>query len=363
MDYTTFDAEDFASNDRFIDWVNKKTPEADRFWATFIVEHPEKHGEIEKARALVISLRRAQETPHNPEQVDAMWLNIAKRVEASGKRSVEMGPLPRRNLVLRYSIAASLALILVSGVYWFLLPFGGAADSYSYFRDVNQPGFIEKLNDTGSPLNVQLEDGTVVTLENNSRLKYKPVYQTDSVREVYLIGEAFFEVVKSSKPFFVHANEVVTEVLGTSFRVTAGQRNVVVSVKTGKVSVYAQAESSSLPDARKHGVVLLPNQQVNYQRSRQSFQKELVEAPEIITPSAVKSRFMFENAPVREVFKTLQDAYGIDIVFNEEIMNHCFITAPLGSEPLFEKLQIICETIGADYDIVDAKIVIISRGC
>ena len=44
-------------------------------------------------------------------------------------------------------------------------------------------------------------------------------------------------------------------------------------------------------------------------------------------------------------------------------MKNCFLTVPLGSEPLFQKLKVICRTIGASYEIIDARIVVSSTGC
>ena len=61
-------------------------------------------------------------------------------------------------------------------------------------------------------------------------------------------GKAFFDIARdTSQPFVVYANETITKVLGTSFTIKAfeGEKDVEVSVKTGKVAVYANV--SSLP--------------------------------------------------------------------------------------------------------------------
>jgi hypothetical protein len=154
-------------------------------------------------------------------------------------------------------------------------------------------------------------------------------------------------------------------VLGTSFRVEAPEEgeNVFVSVKTGTVSVYAAADN--VTNSRKHGgVILLPNQQVHYERKEHLFAKTVVDAPEILGTTVFSQKdFLFDNAPIAEVFNTIESAYGIEIIFNEEVMKNCYITAPLGSESMREKLKIICQTIGASYEIIDANVVINSAGC
>ena len=92
------------------------------------------------------------------------------------------------------------------------------------------------------------------------------------------------------QPFFVYANEVVTKVLGTSFRVKAYDegKDVMVSVREGKVSVYSEKNQSAkqnIIESEVNGVVLMQNQQVLYKRTDDSFNKTLIETPAIVKES------------------------------------------------------------------------------
>jgi ferric-dicitrate binding protein FerR (iron transport regulator) len=285
-----------------------------------------------------------------------MWRKIEHAVELRPVSQTKV----KRNRVLAF---ASVIIFCACGASWFLLQEGNpqhANQNYTYYKKL--PDFVEQVNKTDQPQKVQLQDGSVVVLAAKSSLKYKSDYLNDSTRSVYLMGEAFFDVTKNPyKPFIVHSNELLVKVLGTSFRVSAPENktNVIVSVKTGKVSVYA---NNGLRD-KKDGVILLPNQQVKYEREAQSFEKTLIESPEIVNQTIKEADFLFENTPITEVFKKMESAYGIEIIFNEEIMKKCYLTAPLGSEPMLEKINIICHTIGASYEVIDANIVINSSGC
>jgi transmembrane sensor len=354
MDYTKFNVEDFASNESFIDWVNQSDPEAVKYWDLYISTHPEIRDTVEKARTLVRNLKHAEKTNYEGARVESMWSKIQVAVES---------PVKTRKKISRSQVLTLAAFILVCavGVSWFLQVNNATQrDHYSYHKEL--PDFIEQVNETDQPQQVQLQDGSIVTLAAKSSLKYRADYSDDSTRNVYLSGEAFFDIVKNPyKPFIVRSNEVFVKVLGTSFRVSAPQNGakVVVAVKTGKVSVYAIKGAQD----KKEGVILLPNQQVSYERGDQSFEKTLIDAPEILNKNITQADFVFENTPIAEVFKTMETAYGIEIIFNEEIMKHCYLTAPLGSESMLEKLKIICQTIGANYEIIDANIVIDSSGC
>jgi hypothetical protein len=157
----------------------------------------------------------------------------------------------------------------------------------------------------------------------------------------------------------------VTEVLGTSFKIKADQdgEKVFVTVRTGKVSVYKANTKHPGIDDKTEGVVLLPNQEVVYLTGDQLFEKKIVDLPQLVIPNPAGDNFTFENAPIDDVFTSLEEAYGVEILFDAETMKHCYITAPLGSEPLFEKIKVICQTIGASYEIIDARVVVTSTGC
>lgn len=356
MDYTKFNVEDFASNESFIDWVNQSDPEAVKYWNLYLSTHPEIRDTVEKARILVLNLKHAEKVEYDVAQVDSMWHRIENAVDAP----VQMHQNAWRSRML---IAAALIFICGSISMWFFVQKNDSkqsADYYSYATE--RPDFIEQINKTDQPELVQLQDGSTVMLAAKSSIKYKANYLDDSTRSVYLSGEAFFDVTPNPyKPFIVHSNELFVKVLGTSFRVSApaNNSNVVVAVKTGKVSVYTDHGRGD----KKDGVILLPNQQVNYERKEQSFEKTLIEIPEILNNTIKQNDFVFENAPIAEVFKTIETAYGIEIIFNEEIMKNCYLTAPLGSESMIEKLKIICQTLGASYEIIDANVVINSAGC
>jgi transmembrane sensor len=362
MDYTQFNVEDLASNESFIAWVKRSDPEAVEFWDAYTANHPEIRPTVEKARALVHNLKVAQEIGYDPAQVEAMWRKIEDRIDEQPLMHHPVRPLLRA----RWTVAAACVAFLCAALaFWLAFPaLRGDKPLSGYHRQHSD--FVEQVNETDRPLSIQLADGTTVMLDARSRLKYMPDFLSDSTRQVYLLGNAFFEVVKNPyKPFIVHSNEIDVKVLGTSFRVEAPEngKNVVVSVKTGKVSVYA-AVGEGGGNRQKGGVILLPNQQVRYQRKEHLFEKTLVESPEIVGTAVVPATdFVFDNAPIAKVFRTLESAYGIEILFNEEVMKNCYVTAPLGAESLREKLKIVCQIIGASYEIIDAKVVINSSGC
>ena len=121
---------------------------------------------------------------------------------------------------------------------------------------------------------VALEDSSKVFLDPGAELRFAEHF-TSHKREVYLNGEAFFEVTENpNRPFFVNAGQITTKVLGTSFRVKAPRSGseVEVSVKTGKVSVYESEKEAPIQSSKNgSGVILSPNHQVTFFRKDKLF--------------------------------------------------------------------------------------------
>ncbi|GAB3906207.1 FecR family protein [Larkinella knui] len=354
MEYADFDLEDFLKDASFKHWVYAPTPETDAFWRQFLHRYPEKQQLVDNARMVLRSIDDAvmQDYP-DEEQVGRMFRTIQERIQ----------PAPVRRIPINWRWLAAASLLLGLGLWVYQknrLP-----TQYEQLIDQSATALLEKSNPSDRPLTVRLPDRSTVLLQPNSRISFARHFGQQSKREVYLTGEAFFQVTKNpDKPFFVYADELVTKVLGTSFWIKAVEagKQVVVQVKTGKVSVFARTDSRAnamRANRELEGVVLTPNQQLAFSRDEVRMKKSLVAEPEPIQAQS----FAFKDTPVSRIFSTLEEAYGIDIVYDEELLGNCLLTASLTDEPLFDKLTLLCKGIEGHYEVVDAQIVITAKGC
>ena len=206
---------------------------------------------------------------------------------------------------------------------------------------------------------VALPDGSFVTLAPGATLRYQRAATTGR-RIAYLRGEAFFDVFHDEQhPFSVLTDQVVSTVLGTSFRVraVAGQPDVQVQVRTGAVRVRPRTALAGAAPAA--GIVVRPNQQAVYSPTRRQLWRELVAEPVQLAPQS----FVFIDRPVADVLKTLSAAYGVDIRYDAEELRNCTLNLSLGNEPLFDKLNLVCEALGARYETADGRIVFHGQPC
>lgn len=224
---------------------------------------------------------------------------------------------------------------------------------------------IKVVNSGSTAQKVTLQDGSTVTLEPGGELHYNEKFL--NCREVYLSGDAFFEVIKDPfNPFYVYANEITTKVLGTSFRVKAnqGEKEIVVAVKTGKVSVFAKSVSNSALTKNVQEITLTPNQQAIYKLTEHVVVKKIVEQPQVISVQAgLKDSYV--NEPVVSILNALSESYGVDIRFDRVSLLDCTLTSDIiEGEGLYDQLEIVCNALGGTYKMEnDASIVIEANGC
>ena len=370
MEYPDFTTYDFIEDAHFRRWVRQPDAEVDAFWRSFLARHPEKKPEVIAATDFLLGIEQQVESDSDAAAAGHEEVVFQRIREVIADKS----PLPTRRQLPRWTTwAAAASLLFILG--YFILPPGTLQKqeiSYETNREQATLALTEKVNDSAEPISISLTDGSRISLQPGSRISYAGAFESGSKREVYLSGEAFFEVAKDpDKPFFVYANELVTKVLGTSFNVRAYQNaeDVTVDVRTGRVSVSV-AEKIGAPrqvsPREREGILLLPNQQGVLARKDIRLIKTLVKEPILLSetiPNQPKYSFVFEATSAPEVFKTLARAYGLDIVFDEEQFANCQFTADLTDVPPYEKLDIVCRSIEANYRILDAQIIVDGKGC
>lgn len=369
--YRDFTVEDFVWDNVFRQWVLSPTRETDELWEAWIEKNGDAHDKIQQAKSIVLSLRL-----HEPELSDPEITEIVKntigRIDGFEKYPTFAEPVKQLKTYRFpwFRMAAAVALLLISGWIIYSLSTKKESQQITFEKPIQEDkdSITEKWNASTKPMTVVLEDGSKVTLSARARIRYANKFVA-ARREVYLEGKAFFDITKDAdRPFFVYSNGLVTKVLGTSFTIRAyGNSNeVTVEVKTGRVSVFPQSDpdfEQKTSGRELQGIVLSPNQKIIYSREEVRMVKTLVEKPEIVVPKAEIPQFEFEDTPASDVFATVGKAYGIEILYDAEILKDCPLTATLDNQTLHEKLFIICQAVEASYEIIDGQVVIHSRGC
>ncbi|MES2519491.1 MAG: FecR family protein [Bacteroidota bacterium] len=306
--------------------------------------------------------------------LDDLEKELWKKVKAKSRlpENVLVRPIrwyQQKNL---YRVAASVLILISAGVFLWKQQQDNPVQKNTAITK-RYKSFIHHENNSSVAERVVLPDGSIVTLSAKSAIDY-PEKWVKEKREIFLEGNAFFEVKRNPKqPFLVYTNEIVTKVLGTSFWVKANNpsHEVEVAVVTGKVSVFKQdAKADYISKTIKSGVILTPNQQVSYFPENKVFVTGIVKNPVLIQPEPLRTTqltilpsFKYDETTIAEVLSDLEKAYGIEIIVENEHLNNCPLTADLSESNLYTKLDIICATLKATYEVRGTKILISGKGC
>lgn len=258
-------------------------------------------------------------------------------------------------------VAAAVLLLLGTGLIWLfsVKPEVSTETNVEFTKNI----IIEQYNATNEPMFLTLQDGSSLLLQPGSQISYPTRFEHNE-RKVKLNGEAFFEISKNPhQPFLVYANETVTRVVGTSFRIRAyeDQPEVEIIVRTGQVKVSSTKQH---PNSLVSEIALNPNESIRFVRDEAVFEKTA--KTNLKTEMPIEQlHFEFKDVPVSQIFETIQKAYGLKVHYPEEVLKDCYLSTSLTDEPLPEKLKIIAESLGGQtyFQINNDHITIYSNGC
>lgn len=363
MKYNQYQLTDFLQDDSFVAWTLQQGDYP--HWQQFIDRYPDKRTLVVEAQALIQAIYKAEQEQAPALNKKRIWQSILDKTTPERSQLVDRSARRKERLSVLQGVGFLILAVMGGLIFWSISDRQKTITYADLVNTANQNGqYIEEVNTGDSVKSIKLEDGTTVSLAKGSRLSFPQHFATNK-REVVISGEAFFDVSKDhDRPFYVYANELVTKVLGTSFSVSAldKEKQIMVEVKTGKVSVFKQ-NRIDFYDPETQGLVILPNQKAVLNRDSEGLNRKLVDEPLPVTSEKKALRIKFEDASAVAVLNELERIYEVEIRFNEELLSGCMLSTTLTGESLYSQLDIICQTLGASYKVIDAQIIIESTGC
>ncbi len=307
---------------------------------------------------------------HIPEQSDAQkafraFNRLDARIQeaAAAVKETPVVSMPHRSFLRRYRflLSGAAAVILLTAAWWVLQGIskpGSAAISAPQQEIATLPGSIRKI---------KLPDGSMVWLNEGSKMGYNDAFN-NSVREVWLTGEAYFDVAKNpEKPFIIHAKKVNVKVLGTAFNVRAlpDQSTVETSLVRGSVEVTIDGA----PDTR---YLLKPNQKLVVPADAKDSKtiasavkyyplKKVADehADSLITDvSWIDRKLAFYESNFRDLAVELEKRYHVSFVFRSKAAEELVFTGVFHEQNLQQALHALSLTAPFKYIISDSTVII-----
>jgi len=290
---------------------------------------------------------------------EKLWKKIQTSINEEKETPVKK---LRFSPVLKIAVAAILVGVIALSIYYY---FPTKKESDALAKVKVEKGLEYVKNETSVIKKVLLEDSSTVSLQPGAAIAFPKKFAADK-REVFLEGVAYFKVSKNAeRPFYVYDDNIITQVLGTSFIIKKVDDKIEVDVLTGRVAVY-EKNSENKQTIKQNGVVITPNQKVIYYANNHQFVTALVENPVPVSAEDKKEaviKFVYDDAFVSQVLNDLQNKYNIQIIVENDKINHCFFTGDITEQSLYSKLDLLCQAIRANYEIRGTSIIINGNGC
>lgn len=396
--YLEYTAEEMVDDRDFLVWLNalSKNHELDKL----VRENPSFALKVNQAREM-INMLKVKEEPVMPEDIYAIWEKI-ELFERSNKPKIGI-----RNFqsILKYAAIVVFVLMFSTFGYWkmkqkeekqwFSLQAGKTAqqsrlilssgEEIDLKRDestikVNAQNHAIQINNDstvalsnidnknidvamtqvvvpfGKKSCIELADGTKVWLNAGSKMAF-PDRFTGSKREVFLDGEAYFNVTSDkNKPFYVKTKEIVVRVLGTKFNLSAYQadKEVTTVLVEGKVSMR---ENSGINLFGKE-TLLNSNQKAVFDKTNLTTTVNQEPNAEIFT-AWTDGWFPFSKEPLNNVFKKVERYYNVQFVYSELFPSGDLISGKLDLKDSIEDvMKVLADVAKVTYRIDQKKIFI-----
>jgi transmembrane sensor len=263
----------------------------------------------------------------------------------------------------------------VAAIFIIVIAFAGGFFFKQHSRSVNYGSIVynEITIPFGQKSRLVLSDGTKIWINSGTKLRFPNRFE-NKAREVWLEGEAFFEVAKdASKPFYVHTGDLNIKVLGTTFNVKAyGDDGITeTALVNGHVSIQqvntnGKTESEvKLEPYRKAIYIknesLLNDKEIKKQVSEPlQLCKIIVTGPVNLEPiiSWTEDKMVFEDEPFRNIAKRLERRYGMQIIIDNNNLREYRYTGILKKISVEQAIKAIQLTAKFNYTVVDNKLTI-----
>lgn len=343
--YLDYDIKDFLTDEAFRKWVIEADKESSIFWQKWLEQHPEKRKEVLYAREIINSLKFKEADGLEQDQEEVLGHILKGKKSVSGRGIKPLKPSENGRSLFFWSKVAAVFLIAVASCF------------YVFYTDKSpHTELIVKENASGNKSIFTLPDGTNVTLNANSILKYPAKFEK-GVRLVELIGEGYFAVAHdTANPFIVNAFNIETTALGTAFNIKAFPEDddIKVTLVTGKVKV----RQTDAGEDDKAVFYLLPGEKFTHTVANNLNSKGRFDMVE--ETGWKEGVLVFANTAIEEMERILERWYGVDIIIEGKPSASWNLEGKFVNQGLMQFLEGLKFTHNIQYEFVTDKKIIIT---
>ncbi|MBA4746542.1 MAG: DUF4974 domain-containing protein [Muricauda sp.] len=209
----------------------------------------------------------------------------------------------------------------------------------------------------GKTFQLVLSDGTKVHLNAGTSLKYPVRFIEDKSREVFMEGEAFFDVQKNKEqPFIVNSGNLGVQVLGTQFVISSYPEDAFINTVLLEGSVGLYKNQGSQKKDKERYIMLEPGFMGAWNKAEENI--AVTEVDTDIYTAWTKGRMVFSHMKFEDIIKKLARCYNVSITNNNVELGEETFTATfdIKIESMEDILESFKRNYGFEYDIENDKI-------
>lgn len=326
----------------------------ERIILEWLEEDPEREAYMEELREtwrVTGDLQLEQDVDHSWKRLsDRLNLNAYQDKVTRIEKSKSYG---LSNNMITHMLRAAAVILVVFGGYYFYSQSGKRKQAVPVKKEAAYSTIHSK---PGEQVHFRFNDGTKVVLNASSNIRYPSNYGKES-REIYLQGEAYFEVVHNEdQPFTIHVNRAKVQDIGTKFDIKAYQDDDAtdIVVAEGKVAVTPrytakakQGKQQSSNSSGSSNVVLTEGKKVRI--TDQAGTLQVLEADLNHAMGWLKGRLIFDADPFNEVMGKISRFYDVNTEVADSAILRRKLTASFENEKLDKVLDVVSMSMGIDY--------------
>lgn len=343
--YRNFNEQDFVCDPDFQDWIINRNEEKEVFWKKFFEANPNKKEAGENARKILVNIKFREELPDASLIESSFAKHLADIERLNDNKVVDISTRFPWKKVLRMAAVFGGVLLVISALL--------------IFNKKDTPVLVK--TEFGNIKSIILPDSSSVVLNGNSTIKFSDNWGKNDRREVWLEGEAFFDIrhinkdtnkIKSYEQFIVHTEDLTVEVLGTAFDIRQRRGKTEVVLETGRIKV-------SFADGKTKEMTMKPGDKLTYYSDEDKLITGTTEAENF---SAWKEKkLLLDDPTAAEVIEYLEDVFGKKLVLANAELGKKTIEGPIQITNLDDALFVLSTVLDAEIIRKDSTVIIKPR--
>jgi ferric-dicitrate binding protein FerR (iron transport regulator) len=309
--------EELLNDDSFVRWLRNKSSEGEQeYWQKWLLQDPTRKALVEQARELIKIVE------HDIPIVSESGKELKRLMDTLDQKETrweERAQYHQRDQYKSRAIWGSVA----AGVLLLITVLGFGVNGNYEAPSSEEPSITQEKQEFrtkyGEKVSLSLSDGSKIILNANSKLKYSSTVQEGQDMEVWLEGEAYFDIVHyegdKQRLFTVNTPDGKVKVLGTKFAVKTTAENTQAVLEKGKIRV--NVNSSDAIKGEEAETILRPGELAQFSSTKGMLKRSEINAR--VYTSWIGDTWFFEKTPLRQVADRIEDTFGVEVKIQKDL--------------------------------------------